>query len=211
MFKRQFLSLSLVAFGLAHGTANAQTAAQVQRPDALVKQVSTEVLDSIKADKAIQAGDTKRMLALVDAKILPHVDFDAMTEFAAGKAAWGQATPDQRKRLQDEFKVMLVRQYAAAFAQVRDQTIEFGRVVKSPDNPNEVIVRTKIVGQRDPVPINYYLQRVGDVWKIFDLDVLGIRLGLSYQSQWGPVIKAKGMDGLIAELAQRNKNAAAKG
>ncbi|WP_428420112.1 MlaC/ttg2D family ABC transporter substrate-binding protein [Methylibium sp.] len=209
MLKRQFLSLSLIALGWAYGGAIAQTA--VQTPDALVKQVSTEVLESIKADKAIQAGDTKRILALVDAKILPHVDFDAMTEFAAGKAAWGQATPDQRKRLQDEFKVMLVRQYAAAFAQVRDQSIEFGRVLKSPDNPGEVIVRTKIVGQRDPVPINYYLQRVGDEWKIFDLDVLGIRLGLSYQSQWGPVIKAKGLDGLIAELAQRNKSAAAKG
>lgn len=209
MLKRQFLSLSLVAFGLAHGVTLAQTVAQT--PDGLVKQVSTEVLDSIKADKAIQGGDTQRILALVDAKILPHVDFDAMTEFAAGKAAWGQATPDQRARLQDEFKVMLVRQYAAAFAQVRDQTIEFGRVVKSPDNPGEVIVRTKIVGQRDPVPINYYLRRNGDAWKIHDLDVLGIRLGLSYQQQWMPIIKAKGMDALIGELAQRNKSAGARG
>lgn len=209
MLKRQFLSLSLVALGLAHGVALAQTVAQT--PDGLVKQVSTEVLDSIKADKAIQGGDTQRILALVDAKILPHVDFDAMTEFAAGKAAWSQATQDQRARLQDEFKVMLVRQYAAAFAQVRDQTIEFGRVVKSPDNPGEVIVRTKIVGQRDPVPINYYLRRTGDAWKIHDLDVLGIRLGLSYQQQWMPIIKAKGMDALIAELAQRNKSAGARG
>lgn len=209
MLKRQFLSLSLVALGLADGVALAQTVAQT--PDGLVKQVSTEVLDSIKADKAIQGGDTQRILALVDAKILPHVDFDAMTEFAAGKAAWSQATQDQRARLQDEFKVMLVRQYAAAFAQVRDQTIEFGRVVKSPDNPGEVIVRTKIVGQRDPVPINYYLRRTGDAWKIHDLDVLGIRLGLSYQQQWMPIIKAKGMDALIAELAQRNKSAGARG
>ena len=209
MLKRQFLSLSLVALGLAHGVALAQTVAQT--PDGLVKQVSTEVLDSIKADKAIQGGDTQRILALVDAKILPHVDFDAMTEFAAGKAAWSQATPEQRTRLQDEFKVMLVRQYAAAFAQVRDQTIEFGRVVKSPDNPGEVIVRTKIVGQRDPVPINYYLRRTGDAWKIHDLDVLGIRLGLSYQQQWMPIIKAKGMDALIGELAQRNKSAGARG
>lgn len=207
MLKRHFLSLGLVVLGLAHGAASAQSA---PAPDAMVKQVSTDVLESIKADKAIQGGDTKRILALVDAKILPHVDFDGMTEFAVGKAAWGQATPEQRKRLQEEFKVMLVRQYAAAFAQVRDQTIEFGRTIKSPDEPGEVIVRTRIVGQRDPVPINYYLRRVGDEWKISDLDVLGIRLGLSYQQQWGPVVKSKGLDGLISDLAQRNKSAGGK-
>ncbi len=181
--------------------------AEAVAPDALVKQISVEVIDAVKADKAIQAGDVKRIITLVDNKILPHVNFQRMTASATGRY-WRQATPDRQKRLQDEFKLLLVRTYAGALAQVKDQTVEFKPLRAKPAD-TEVIVRSEVKGRGDPIQLDYRLEKAGDAWKIYDVNVLGVWLVETYRSNFAQEISASGIDGLIAKLAERNKAAAA--
>ena len=189
---------------LAAGWARADTA-----PEALIKQVSTEVLDAVKADKSIKQGDVQKVIALVDAKVMPHVNFQRMTASAVGRY-WRQATPEQQKKLQDEFKVLLVRTYSGALAQVRDQTVQLKPTRPSPD-PNEVVVKTEIRGQGDPVQLDYRLEKSPDGWKIYDVNVMGVWLVENYRNSFAQEIGANGIDGLIGKLAERNKNAAASG
>jgi len=187
---------------LAAGWARADTA-----PEALIKQVSTEVLDAVKADKSIKQGDVQKVIALVDAKVMPHVNFQRMTASAVGRY-WRQATPEQQKKLQDEFKVLLVRTYSGALAQVRDQTVQLKPTRPSPD-PNEVVVKTEIRGQGDPVQLDYRLENANGEWKIFDVNVLGVWLVENYRNTFAQEIGSNGIDGLITKLAERNKTAAA--
>jgi phospholipid transport system substrate-binding protein len=181
--------------------------AQAVAPDAMVKQISVEVIDAVKADKAIQAGDVKRIITLVDNKILPHVNFQRMTSSAVGRY-WRQASPEQQKRLQEEFKLLLVRTYAGALAQVKDQTVEFKPLRARPDD-TEVIVRSEVKGRGDPIQLDYRLEKAGDAWKIYDVNVLGVWLVETYRSDFAQRISANGIDGLINVLAERNKAAAA--
>jgi phospholipid transport system substrate-binding protein len=201
-------SLRTLGLSLLLGSAALMAQAQEQAPDVLVKQVSTDVLDTIKADKAIQAGDVKRILSLVDSKILPHVNFVRMTDDALGRYR-SQATPEQKKRLQDEYKQLLVRTYAGAFSQVKDQTMEF-KPFRAAADATDVTVKSELKGRGDPVKLDYFLEKTPDGWKIYDLDVAGIRLGLTYRSQFAQEIGATGIDGLISKLAERNKASAAK-
>jgi phospholipid transport system substrate-binding protein len=181
--------------------------AQAQAPDALIKQVSTDVLDSVKADKSIKAGDVQKIIALVDVKVMPHVDFQRMTSSAVGRY-WRQATPEQQKRLQDEFKILLVRTYSGALAQVKDQTVQLKPMRGSADD-QEVVVKTEIRGgQGDPVQLDYRLEKVASGWKIYDVNVMGVWLVENYRNSFAQEISAGGIDGLIAKLAERNKNAA---
>lgn len=183
-----------------------------EAPDALIKRLSTDVLDSIKADKTIQNGDVARIVALVDQKILPNVNFQRMTASAVGPA-WRQATPAQQKRLQEEFKTLLVRTYAGALAQVSDQTIQVRPLRASPED-KEVVVRTEVRGRGDPIQLDYRLEKTpgqGSGWQIYNLNVLGVWLVETYRSQFGPEINAKGLDGLITTLTERNKSNARKG
>lgn len=181
-------------------------------PDELIKQISTDVLDTIKNDKAIQGGDTSKIIALVDSKIMPNVNFPRMTAAAVGPA-WRQATPDQKARLQDEFKTLLVRTYSGALAQVSDQTI-FIKPMRSAADDTDVVVRTEVRGKGDPIQLDYRLEKtpgVGAGWKIYNLNVLGVWLVDTYRSQFAQEINAKGIDGLITTLSDRNKaNAAGK-
>ena len=181
--------------------------AQAVAPDAMVKQISVEVIDAVKTDKAIQAGDVKRIITLVDQKILPHVNFQRMTASAVGRY-WRQATPDQQKRLQEEFKLLLVRTYAGALAQVKDQTVEFKPLRAKPDD-TEVIVRSEVKGRGDPIQLDYRLEKTADAWKIYDVNVLGVWLVETYRSNFAQEISASGIDGLITKLSDRNKAAAA--
>ncbi|MEO8119050.1 MAG: ABC transporter substrate-binding protein [Rhodoferax sp.] len=174
--------------------------------DALIKRLSTDVLDSIKADKAIQGGDVSRIVALVDARIMPNVNFQRMTASAVGPA-WRQASPEQQKRLQEEFKILLVRTYAGALTQVSDQTIEV-KPMRAAAEDKEVTVRTEVKGRGDPIQLDYKLEKTpgeGAGWKIHNLNVLGVWLVETYRSQFAQEINAKGIDGLIASLATRNK------
>lgn len=200
--------LALVAFASSASPALAADEA----PDAMIKRLSDEVLALIKADKAIQAGDTQRILALVDSKIMPNVDFRRMTAAAVGPA-WRRATPEQQKRLQDEFKLLLVRTYSGALAQVDDQTISI-KPQRSAPGDVDVVVRTEIRGRGDPIQLDYRLEKTpgqGPGWKIYNLNVLGVWLVETYRSQFAQEINAKGLDGLIAALTERNKSNAKKG
>lgn len=179
--------------------------AQVEAPDALVKRISSEVLADVKADPAIQKGDISRIITLVDAKIMPNVNFSRMTSMAVGRA-WRQATPEQQKQLQDEFKTLLVRTYAGALGEVRDQTLSFKPMRSRPED-TEVVVRSEVRGKGEPIQLDYRLEKTDSGWKIYDLNVLGVWLVETYRSQFAQEINTKGIDGLIANLAQRNKNA----
>lgn len=201
MFSRRrwfsaFMSLSVTL--LSALSAQAQTPAET-----LIKQVSTEVLDTIKADKAIQAGDLGRINALVDTKVMPHVNFQRMTSQAVGRY-WRQATPEQQKRLQEEFKTLLVRTYSGALAQVRDQTVSL-KPSRAQANDNETVVRTEVRGSGDPIQLDYRLEKAEVDWKIYDVNVMGVWLVENYRNSFAQEIGANGIDGLIGKLAARNK------
>lgn len=191
------LALTLLAAGPAVRAAD-------EAPDALIKRTSTEVLDAIKADKAIQGGDVGKIIALVDGKVMPHVNFTRMTAAAVGRN-WRQATPEQQKRLQDEFKTLLVRTYSGALAQVKDQTVSV-KPLRAAAAETEVQVRTEVIGRGDPIQLDYRMEKTPTGWKIYDLNVLGIWLVETYRTQFAQEISAKGVDGLIAALAERNKS-----
>ena len=204
--KRSFLGIAslLVLAGSAVFTPWAH--AEDEAPDLMIKRLSVDVLDTIKADKSIRTGDTTKIVTLVDTRIMPNVNFQRMTASAVGPG-WRQATPEQQKRLQDEFKILLVRTYAGALAQVNDQTIAMKPMRMAPED-KEVIVRTEIKGKGDPIQLDYRLEKtpgVGAGWKIYNLNVLGVWLVETYRSQFAQQINAKGVDGLIDALAEQNK------
>ena len=185
--------------------------ANEEAPDALIKRVSNEVLDQIKADKSLQSGDVSRIVTLVDTKILPHVNFQRMTASAVGPA-WRQANPQQKQRLQEAFKTLLVRTYAGALTQVSDQTIAM-KPLRASATDKEVVVRSEIVGRGDPIQLEYRLEKTpgqGAGWKIYNLNVLGVWLVETYRSQFAQEINAKGIDGLITTLETRNVSNNAK-
>lgn len=207
-FNRLLALLVLASTGWLALPANAADEA----PDAMIKRLSAEVMQSIKADKAIQAGDTSKTIALVDAQIMPNVNFHRMTASAVGPA-WRKATPEQQARLRQEFKILLVRTYAGALAQANDQVIVVKPTRVAPDD-KEVVVRTEARGKSDPIQLDYRLEKMpgdGAGWKIYNLNVLGVWLVETYRSQFSQEINANGIDGLIKLLAERNKANAAKG
>jgi phospholipid transport system substrate-binding protein len=191
------------------GAATAVQAQAVKPPEALIKEVSTDVLDSVKADSSIRAGDVQKVIALVDSKVMPYVDFQRMTASAVGRY-WRQATPEQQKRLQDEFKILLVRTYSGALAQVKDQTVQLKPMRSTPED-TEVVVRTEVRGKGDPIQLDYRLEKTPTGWKIYDVNVLGVWLVENYRNSFAQEIGTNGIDGLVAKLAERNKAAAAGG
>lgn len=193
-----FLAAPLLAFSVHAAEA----------PDALIKRISDEVLQAVKADPTIKSGDTQKVVALVDSKVMPHIDFRRMTASAVGRH-WREATPEQQKRLQDEFKTLLVRTYAGALNEVEDQTVQI-RPTRAQPGDKEVIVRTEVRGRGDPIQLDYRLSQIGDSWKIYDVNVLGVWLVQNYRNSFAQEIGSNGVDGLISKLAERNKAAAAK-
>ena len=195
--------LLAASFGLTAGVAQAAT----ETPDAFIKRLTTELLDIVKADKTILSGDVTKISVLVDQRVMPHVNFQRMTSSAVGPG-WRQATPEQQKRLQDEFKTLLVRTYAGAVSQINDQTIVVKPLRAAPDD-KEVIVRTEVHGKGDPIQLDYRVEKSTDApsgWRIYNLNVMGVWLVENYRSQFAQEINAKGVDGLIASLAERNKS-----
>ena len=211
--RRSFVRFTAGALGaLAMAGAAPWAQAADEAPNAMMTRVSNEVLELIKGDAALQGGDINRIMSVVDSKVMPYVNFTRMTASATGPA-WRRATPEQRQKLQDEFKILLVRTYAGALKQVSDQTVEVKPMRAGPDD-KEVLVRTQVTGRGDPIQLDYRLERTpgqGAGWKIFDLNVLGVWLVTNYRSQFGEQINQNGIDGLIKALAERNQaNAAGK-
>ncbi len=203
MNRRTFGRLLTATLSLALLASSPFALAADEAPDALIKRVSSEVLDTIKADKAIQAGDMSRVLALVDTKVMPNVNFTRMTASAVGRN-WRQATPEQKNRLQQEFKTLLVRTYSGALAQVDDQKLNVKPLRAAPGD-NDVTVRTEVLGRGQPVQLDYRMEKTPEGWKIYDLNVLGIWLVQTYRTQFAQEVSANGLDGLIASMAQRNQ------
>jgi phospholipid transport system substrate-binding protein len=199
------LAAAVFATSLFAGLAPLARAAD-EAPDAFIKRLSDEVLTTIRTDKGVRSGDVNHIMEVVDAKIMPNVNFQRMTAAAVGPA-WREATPAQRQRLQDEFKLLLVRTYSGALSQVSDETISMKPLRAAPTD-TDVVVRSEIRGRGDPIQLEYRLEKtpgVGAGWKIYNLNVLGVWLVETYRSQFAQEVNARGIDGLIASLSERNK------
>ena len=182
--------------------------AEVIAPDTLMQNTVQEVLAVVKQDKDIQSGNQAKVLALVDAKVLPHFDFLRMTRLSVGKY-WRTASEDQKQALVKEFRTMLVRTYTKAFTSYRDQTIEV-KPVKMAADDTEVTVKTSILKPGAPsVSVNYEMEKTPDGWKVFDLSIEGAGLVPTYRSTFAKQIEDGGIDGLIKTLADKNANSAA--
>ena len=197
------LTLALASSALVHSVAWAADEAA----DVFIKRLSTDLLDTVKADKTILSGDINKISVLVDQRVMPHLNFQRMTASAVGPG-WRQASPEQQKRLQEEFKALLVRTYAGAVNQVSDQSIVVKPLRAAPDD-KELIVRTEVRGKGDPIQLDYRVEKAADApsgWRIYNLNVMGVWLVDNYRTQFAQEINAKGVDGLIASLAERNKS-----
>ena len=184
------------------------TTTGIQTADIFVKTITADLISTVRGDKAIQGGDLRKAIAVIDSKVLPYVNFQRMTASAVGRN-WRQASPAQQKRLQDEFRTLLTYTYAGAVAQIKDQVVEYKPVRSRPED-TEVIVRSVVLGKGDPVQIDYRVEKSGSGWKIYDVNVLGAWLVETYRSSFAQEVSASGVDGLIGKLAERNKQLAAK-
>ena len=206
MIKSLAIGAALLAAGLASAQAPAAAppATAISAPEALVRDLSNEVLATIKADKALASGDVNRVQKLIDEKILPYVDFQKMTQLAVGRG-WRQATPEQRAALTREFRTLLVRTYSGALSQVTDHQVQL-RPFRAQPTDTDVLVRTSVVASRgDPIQLDYRLEKTDAGWKIYDVNILGVWLVENYKTQFASQINAGGVDGLIKTLTDRNK------
>jgi phospholipid transport system substrate-binding protein len=207
--KRYLLTAFLAAVAATCTLGFAQTAPTApEAPDALVKRLATEITDAVKADKGLAAGDATKVANLIESKIIPFVNFQRMTASSVGPA-WRSATPDQQKRLQEEFKALLIRTYAGAIKEIKDQTVVV-KPLRFAVEDAAVIVRSEVRGKGDPIQLDYRVGKVtdasGTVWKIYDINVLSVWLVETYRGQFAQEVNANGIDGLIKSLAEKNKS-----
>ena len=201
MLKKLLSSCSMVLALAASASVHAQVT-----PDALVRQISIDVIEAAKADKAVQAGDLNRIVVLVDNKVMPSVNFEVATRSAVG-VPWRTATPEQRAKLQAEFKILLLRLYSGALSQVKDQTVEVTKTLPV-QGSTQVVVQTEVRGKGEPIKLDYRMDKFGDAWKIIDVNVAGIWLVQNYRSQFAGELTKGGIDGLINVLVEKNKSGA---
>lgn len=201
-------SLALLAC-LAAAPLTAALAQELKAPDVLVRDVTDEVIGIIKQDKDIQAGNTKKTVALVEEKVLPHFDFTRMTALAMG-INWRKATPDQQKVLVEQFRTLLVRTYSTALSAYRNQVIEY-KPLRAQPNDGEVVVRSEVKQSgAEPVSIDYSMAKSPAGWKVFDIAVGGVSLVTTYRDTFANEIRNAGVDGLIKSLTDKNRQLAAK-
>ena len=193
------LVYGLIATSLLISSALAQQVA----PDALVKNVTNDVLSIVSKDQDIQSGNTAKAISLVEAKVLPDFDFQRMASLAMGRE-WRKATPEQQSAVASEFRTLLVHTYSRALTSYKNQTIDF-KPTKMAGDETDVTVVTEI---RQPgaksVSIDYSMEKVDSTWKVYDITVSGISLVMSYRDQFGQAIAANGIDGLIKTLHAKN-------
>ena len=200
---RVLLGLFLLGFASWSG-------AQDLGPEQLVQKITQEVLESIKGDKQLAAGDRQKAVKLAEEKVLPYIDFEEAARLAVGRA-WAKATPEQQKKLVAEFRNMLVRTYSNALGEYAGQTLKVLPSRGKPD-PEDTTVRTQFVrAGAPPLPIDFQMRKSGAGWKVYDIAVEGVSLVLTYRSEFDAVVKQSGIDGLIKRLAQKNEVPAAVG
>jgi phospholipid transport system substrate-binding protein len=205
--KDDMIALRRIVSGVLMCFAVGVVHAEVIAPDALIKNTVQEVIAIIKADKDIQAGDQKKIIALVDAKVLPNFDFSRMTQLAVGKY-WRTATPEQKQSLVTEFRNMLVRTYTKVFTVYRDQTVEV-KPSKIATDDTEVTVKTVISKPgSQPILVDYEMKKADSGWKVYDISIDGVSMVMSYRGTFATQIQESGIDGLIKTLSVKNVNAA---
>jgi phospholipid transport system substrate-binding protein len=193
-----------LAFALAWLFAVPSAHGQEVRPDVLVKTVSEEVIAEIRKDRALQAGDSAKIAALIEAKVVPHFDFRRITQTAVGRG-WRSATPEQQERLTEEFKTLLLRTYSGALASYRDQVIEF-KPLRAGAADTEVTVRSQVRQPgTQPIAIEYDVAKTGTQWKVYDVRIEGISLVATYRTSFAEEMANRGVDGLISLLARKNR------
>jgi phospholipid transport system substrate-binding protein len=203
------LIVTAAALAISTSVIVAPARAAAEAPDVLVKRVSSDVIDTVKSDKDIQAGNSKKIIDLVNSKILPHVDADKMTSLAAGRY-WRQATPEQQKQLSSEFRTLLVYTYSGALSQIRNETVEF-KPFRADPAESEAVVKSQVnLTRGEPITLDYRLAKNPDGWKIIDINVLGAWLVETYKSTFASEIGKTGIDGLIKKLHDRNEQLANK-
>ena len=198
-------------FGMVLGLFSIASLAQTETlaPDVLIRVTVDDVVSVIKADKEIQSGNMEKTLVLVEEKVLPHFDFERMTQLAVGKY-WRRATPEQKKALVKEFRAKLVRTYTKVFSVYRDQIIEV-KPLKMTDDANEVTVMTTITKPGTPaIPVNYEMRKKSGVWKAFDIYIEGVSMVMNYRADFAAQIESGGIDGLIKTLEENNKTASSE-
>ena len=207
MMQRRSFAVLLTSCAMWLGApALAQT---VETPDALVKRLSSDVIDTIKADPELRSGNIARISQLVDTVVMPNVNFRRMTSAAVGPM-WRQATPEQRDRLMQEFKNMLIRTYAGALKQVSNERVVVKPLRAAPGD-KDVLVRTEVVGNGEPVQLDFRLENTdGKGWKVYNLNVLGVWMVETYRTQFAQELNKSGIDGLIQALSNRTMAAEAK-
>lgn len=202
--KRILIAAALIALAAASAGATTDLA-----PDALARSVTDEVLAIVRADKELQAGHAQKVAQLIESKVLPHFNFARMTQLAVGRN-WRQATPEQQKVLVTEFRTLLVRTYATAFTQYRNQTVDYRPLRMAPAD-TDVIVKSLIrqpSGQ--PVSVDYNMEKLGAAWKVYDVKIEGISLVENYRGTFNSEVQKNGIDGLIRALMNKNKSLAAQ-
>src|SRR5437762_4837143 len=195
LVKTFFLSLVLVWANPGWGQ---------EAPDVLVKNVTIEVLELIAKDKEIRSGNRAKLIQVIEAKVLPHFNFNAMTALAMGQS-WNKATPEQKKRLTEEFRTLLVRTYASALAAYSDQRFDY-RPLRAKPTDTDVTVNVRVMQQgAQPVPIDYSMEKTAGGWKVYDVMVGGVSLVANYRTEFNNVVRQSGIDGLIKDLAAKNR------
>jgi len=193
-----------VAMWLVSGVAMAG-----MTPDQLVKKTADDVIEVIKNDKDIQAGNQQKIFALAEEKILPNFDFEKVSRLVLGKN-WTNATPEQKTAFQAEFKTLLLRTYATALSKYKNQTIEY-KPFRMEAGADSATVKTAIQQSGgDPISVDYSLGKKGDDWKVFDIVIEGVSLVTNYRSQFAQEIRQNGLDSLTKKLADKNKAASGK-
>src|SRR4029077_3505246 len=190
---------------LALGAAQAQ---DLTPPDVLVKQVTLEVVDLIAKDKEIRGGNRAKLIGLINDKVLPHFNFVSMAALAMGQS-WNKATPEQKKRVTEEFKTLLVRTYASALAAYSDQKFDF-RPLRARPADTDVTVNVRVLQPgTQPVPIDYSMEKTASGWKVYDVMVGGVSLVANYRTEVNSTVRDVGIEGLIRNLQAKNHSLAA--
>jgi phospholipid transport system substrate-binding protein len=206
LFQKALVNLGFVAAALAlTGHAIAQEA-----PDVLIKRISQEVLEAVRADKEIKSGNRKHITEFIDQRVMPYVDFQRTTALAVGRY-WRDATPEQQRRLTDEFRTLLLHTYSGAMSQINDEKLEF-KPFRGDPGDGDVEVRFQVRRPRgEPIQVAYRLINSPNGWKIYDVNVLGVWLTEAYKGSFSAAINDGGIDGLIKTLAEKNKKLAGGG
>ena len=196
---RTLLNILVLAFA-----ASFPAAAQDVAPDALVKNVTLEVVELITKDKEIKAGSRAKLIQVIEAKVLPHFNFNSMTALAMGQN-WGKANPEQRKQLTDEFKTLLVRTYASALAAYSEQKFDF-RPLRAKPTDTDVTVNVRVIQPgAQAVTIDYSMEKTANGWKVYDVMVGGVSLVANYRTEFANTVRNSGVDGLIRDLKKKNQ------